>query len=193
MGLSFFLFGATFFLLILTVVSLVSPDRFPVRLKDRTIRLADLMEEQEKLSGEHATLLAARSTLDERMQAPTLRQVDSLQRVNQPLGAALLAVDEVRKSFDTSGRSVISLPRVSFDAVSGTLLLGGEVRDAQGRSVQLLASFVDGLRALPVIASVTEPEYRVDPIPPQAVSTAVAPSGGTVSPFTLSIKLQRGT
>jgi hypothetical protein len=60
-------------------------------------------------------------------------------------------------------------------------MIGGEVRDPQGRSVQLLGSFVDGLRGIPLIQSVTEPEYRSDPVP----------SGGTVSPFTLSLIFHR--
>ncbi|MDD5055156.1 MAG: hypothetical protein PHZ00_02710, partial [Candidatus Peribacteraceae bacterium] len=179
LGLSFFVFGAVFLGLMIGVTALVSPDRFPVHLRDRTVRLADLTAEQEKLTQEHATLLAARATLEERVQAPVLRQVQSLRHGADPLGAALLAIDDVRTGLDAA----ISLPQVSFVAAAGTLKLGGEVRDPQGRSVQLLASFVDGLRALPLVASVTEPEYRVDPIP----------SGGTASPFILSITLHRGS
>lgn len=178
MGMSVFVFGAVFLVFMFIVSALVSPDRFPVRINDRTVRLQDLMGEQEKLSDEHAMLLAARAQIGERVQAPVLRQVETLRQGTKPLGAALLGIDEVRVGFDTA----ISLPHVTFDVTGGTLRLGGDVRDPQGRSVQLLASFVDGLRAVPLIASVTEPEYRADPLS----------SGGTVSSFTLSITLHSG-
>lgn len=181
LGLSVTVFGASFLILILVVTSLIAPDRFPVHLKDRTVRLADLTEEQDRLESEYATLVAARTTLEQRVQAPILKQIDALQKDNMPLGAVLMKIDEVRKSFDVGSQAAIALPQVSFDAGKATLIIGGDVRDPQGRSVQLLASFVDGLRSIPLIQSVTEPEYRSDAIP----------SGGSVSPFTLSLTFHR--
>ena len=181
LGLSVAVFGVSFLILILAVTSLIAPDRFPVHLKDRTVRLADLTEEQERLESEYATLVAARATLDERVQAPILKQIEVLQKDNTPLGAVLIKIDDVRRSFDSNGQATIALSQVSFNSEKGTVVIGGDVRDPHGRSIQLLASFVDGLRSIPLIQSVTEPEYRSDAIP----------SGGTASPFTLSLTFNR--
>lgn len=178
LGFPVLLFGGVFLGLTVVLTVLVSPDRFPVRVGDRIVRLSELEAEEKALRVSEATLLKTRASLKTEEKAPVLHQVAKLKATLTPVGRSLLLVDQVRLSFKNASTDPISLPRIHV-RTDGTIVIGGEVRDLGGRSVQLLASFVDGLRDLPTVASVSEPEYL----------SAQEKDGTSVSPFTLTLTL----
>jgi hypothetical protein len=110
--------------------------------------------------------------------APVLRQVEKLRGETSPIGAAMLAIEDIRKSFKTPNSDPISLPGVQYDHEKNALTIEGDVRDPSGRSMQILATFVDELRAHAIFESVSEPEYESEPLK----------EGGTRSPFILTLR-----
>ena len=184
LGFPILLFGIVFFFVTLLVTLVLTPDRFPVRIGDRVVRLIDLEQEQKKLLVEKVDLEGKRdSSIDTR--APVLHQLGVLRSRIVPVGTVLLAIDDVRLRFKTARVDPISLPQISVSpsspsSASGvTIKIGGEVRDGGGKTMQTLASFVDGLRAIPSVLSVSEPEY----------AEKTDPDGTTVSPFSISLTL----
>jgi hypothetical protein len=171
------IFGAAFFVIAVVITLLFSPDRFPVRAGDKTVRLYDLESEERALKSRKAELLETRQKILGSSEATILRQVEKLRADITPVGTVLLGIETVRASFKAAGNDPISIPQVNFDGTH--LTIGGEVRDSSGRSMQVLASFVDELRALGAVTSVSEPEYK----------TNTLPDGTTVSPFTITLTL----
>lgn len=180
LGISILIFGAVFCLMSIGLTSVVSPDRFPVKVGENTVRVADLEEEERRLKVKYAELIEARVTLLNNSDAPVLRQVEALRSGVSPVGSVLLGIEDVRRSFRVADADPIAIPTVNFSFERRTVTLGGEVQDAAGRSMQILASFVDGLRAIPSVASVSEPEYRMTTLQ----------DGGTSSPFTITVGLR---
>lgn len=178
MGLPLFIFGSIFFLISVALQFIVSPDRFPVRMGDKTVPLIELEEEEKRLRSRQAELLETRARILASSNAPVLLRVERLREDILPVGAALLAVEDMRSSFGTGGADPIALARIDF--AEEKIVLGGDVRDTAGRSIQILASFVDGLRTIPFLSSVSEPEYRADPLD----------GGGTIAPFSLTLTLR---
>ena len=172
------IFGVTFLLIALMLTLLFSPDRFPVRVGDKTVRLYELEDEERSLKMQQVHLLEARQKILADTDAPVLQQVAKLRSLMLPVGSAMLSIEEVRRSFRVGTSDPIALPGVSFDASSYALVLDGQVRDTGGRSMQILASFVDELRDIPVFDSVSEPEYSSDPLA----------DGGTLSHFTITLR-----
>ncbi len=172
------IFGITFFLIAITLTLVFSPDRFPVRVGDKTVRLHELEAEEKSLKLTQVDLMKERQKILADADAPVLDQIAKLRTQTVPVGSAMLAVENVRWSFHAGMSDPISLPTVTFDAAAHTLMLGGDVRDAAGRSMQILATFIDELRALPNFESVSEPEYLSEPLP----------DGGTVSRFSLILR-----
>ena len=171
------IFGLLFFMATFGITMLLTPDRFPVRIGDRVVRLIDLETEQRALLVEKVELETNHDvSLDSR--APVLRQLAMLKPRVTPVGAALLAIDDVRLRFRTPTVDPISLPRV-FVASGTVIRIGGEVRDMGGSTMRTLASFVDGLRTIPFVLSVSEPEY----------SERKDADGTTVSPFVITLTL----
>lgn len=181
LGLPVGIFGATFFLIAVVLTMLFSPDRFPVRVGDKTVRLHDLESEEKSLQNKKAELMEERRKILADSDAPVLHQVERLRSAMSPVGAGMLSVEDVRRSFRSPSADPISLPGVSFDGTANALVLHGEVRDTGGRSMQLLATFVDELRAIPDFDSVSEPEYTSEPLP----------GGGSLSTFTLTLRFHR--
>ena len=177
--LSLFIFGACFFVLALVLTKLVSPDRFPVRVGDSIVRLKDLESESARLTEKEQQLMSVRAGLSAEDKAPILTKAKMLQMNFENVGEALLFVEETRKSFTSNTQDPISFPDVEFSSISGAITLIGEVGDKDGRSVQLLASFIDQLRSSPLFERVSEPEY---------ISRPTA-EGGTATPFTLTLTL----
>ncbi len=177
LGFSALIFGIVFFAATVAITLLLSPDRFPVRIGDRVVRLIDLEAEQKALLVEKVELEAGHDvSLDSR--APVLHQLSLLKPRITPVGTVLLAIDDVRVRFRTESVDPISLPRISV--TSGTVItLGGEVRDSNGSTMRTLASFVDGLRAIPSVLSVSEPEY----------SEKKDAAGIGISPFSITLTL----
>lgn len=181
LGLPVGIFGATFFLIALSLTMLFSPDRFPVRVGDKTVRLHELESEEKGLQNKKAELTEERRRILADSDAPVLHQVERLRSEMSPVGSAMLSVEDVRRSFRSPSADPISLPGVFFDGTANALVLDGEIRDTGGRSMQLLATFVDELRAIPDFVSVSEPEYTSEPLP----------GGGSLSKFTLTLRFHR--
>ncbi|MFA5800317.1 MAG: hypothetical protein WC840_05170 [Candidatus Peribacteraceae bacterium] len=181
LGVPLCVFGAVFLLATVLLTVLLTPDRFPVRLGDRIVRIRDLESEEKALVSRQAELLSAREKLGSESRSPVLHEVMKLKKDILPVGPALLSIDDVRRSFASRDADPISLPQVEVRGEEGKILLSGEARSDSGRSIQLLARFVDSLRASPLFQSVSEPEYK----------QVNAPDGTTVSPFSLTITLKR--
>lgn len=178
LGLPLFLFGAVFLVLTIGMIKLLSPDRFPVHIGGKVLRLTDLAAEQVRLKDEFNALTQTRQELIASQDlAPVLKQVHDRKAEMLPIGSVLLQVETLRSSFATSSIDPIALPGIQYDGAGKTLTLTGFVTDPAGGSNHILASFVDGLRSLPRISSVTEPEY-----------VQVTSEAGLRTPFTLTLR-----
>ncbi len=180
LGMPFLIFGATFLLLVIGITYLITPDRFPVYVGDKAVRLSDLEQEEATLQAKKAALQEKSRALDSNNKAPVLQRIADVQKNIVPVGRVLVHIEEVRAGFTTSSSDPISLPRVDIHGTDGSITLGGTVMDPGGRSMQILASFVDGIRAIPMVETVTEPEYISRP----------RKEGGTESPFVVTLKLR---
>lgn len=174
------IFGAVFCLMSVALTYVVSPDRFPVKVGENTVRLKDLEDEERRLKAAYAELTEARARLLQSADAPVLRQVETLRSMVVPIGSVLLGIEDVRRGFRIADADPVALSTVRYDGERRSVAIGGDVRDTAGRSMQILASFVDGLRSLPSVASVSEPEYRATPLT----------GGGTSSPFAVTLILR---
>lgn len=174
------IFGATFFVIAVILTMLFSPDRFPVRVGDKTVRLHELEAEEKNLVIKKADLMEERKKILADSDAPVLHQVEKLRALTSPVGSALLSIEDVRRSFRIGNADPISLPGIAFSSETNAIILSGDVRDAGGRSMQILASFVDELRAVESFESVSEPEYKSEPLP----------DGGTSSHFSLTLRFR---
>lgn len=183
LGVPVAIFGAVFLVLAFTLTVIVSPDRFPVRVGDKIVRVSELQAEETELKRKQGDLVSIREKLLATADAPILRQVQSLRAEFTDPGSVLLEVERVRKSFAVGGNDPISLPRVEFDAERSMILLGGTATDSGNRSIQILAAFVDGLRRIAGIERVAEPEY----------AETQTPDGGTTAPFAITLTLQHGS
>jgi len=180
LGLPVFLFGVVFLLLTLGVTAVLSPDRFPVRTAGSVVRLSELTGEHSRLTAEKQTLEEERDTLlQSQDDAPVLQLVRERRDAMIPVGSVLLGVEAARASFVVRDIDPITLPVVSYDGSTHVLTLGGTVRDPAGGSSHLLSMFVDQLRALPFVTSVSEPEYI----------QRENPDGIPETPFTLTLRL----
>lgn len=182
MAVPVFVFGLVFAGAMMALMYLASPDRFPVSIGDKVIKLQDLADEEKTLKARENALLDARKELDEQVPTPVLREIQDLRAQNADVGHALKAVEEVRKSFALAGDSPVVLQRVWYNRAEGRLAIAGEVRDPAGRSMHILASFVDNLRSSKAFQKVSEPEY-------QQAQTA---DGLVTSPFSISLSLVHG-
>jgi hypothetical protein len=172
-------FGTVFFVAMLGLQYLASPDRFPVRVGDKVIKLQDLSNEEATLREREQVLLQERAKMDADMPTPVLHQVATLRSDDVAIVRALNAVEQARAGFAMSGDNPVRVSRVWFSRGERRLAIAGQVADPAGRSVHLLASFVDALRSSKSFASVSEPEY-----------TQQTQSDGIVtSPFSLSLSL----
>jgi hypothetical protein len=178
LGVPVLVFGVLFLFLVWALTLLTSPDRFPVHTGDAVVRLQDLESRAQLLETQKATLEKTRQQLQTKEKAPVLMQVASLSHATVPLGDVLLSIEEARSSLSHAPNALITLPRMEY--VDGTLILGGDVLDASGRSMQILAEFVDSLRMVSAVVSVSEPEYVTHP----------RAEGGSVSPFILTLTLR---
>lgn len=177
LGLPMLIFGVVFVILAWVLTILVSPDRFPVRVGESIVRLADLQSEERRLKSKHAELTDERRKILENVDAPVLRQVEERRAGTIAVGSVLQAVNDVRAAFKLGASDPIAIPGVYFDAAQRRLTISGTVTDPGGRSIQILASFVDGLRKIPGVAGVSEPEYGAQE---------------SVSPFSITLTLNNG-
>lgn len=180
LGVPVFIFGAVFLVLAFVLTILVSPDRFPVRVGDKIVRLSELQAEESELKRRQGDLLAVREKLLANSDAPVLRQAQLIRGGFNDPGAVLLELERVRKSFTVGDNDPVSLPRIEFDAEKNMFLLGGSVTDPNRRSIQILAAFVDALRRIPGLERVSEPDY----------AETDGPGGSSVTPFAITLTLQ---
>lgn len=176
------IFGTIFLLGMIGLSILFSPGRFPVRLGERTVRFRDLRAEEQLLVGRQQELLKERARVLSLTPAPTLARLASLRAARMPALPGLVALETARRDVVTAGRENIVLHAISYDASAGILRVEGDAREEGEGSIRMLALFVDKLRAAPLFASVSEPEYR-----------EVRDGSGMVSsPFLLTIRLSDG-
>ena len=178
LGISVLLFGVVFLSATAALVVLATPDRFPVRIGDRVVRLSDLESEQKALLSRKVDLQSRRSPATE-TRAPVLHQLSLLRSRVLPVGPMLLKIEDVRRSYASGTTDPISLLETDVSG-SGTIIrVTGEVKAPTGQSIRTLASFVDALRALPLVFSVSEPEYAEHPLSEDVV----------ISPFSIMLSL----
>lgn len=158
LGVPVFLFSVVFLVATIGLRVLLTPDRFPVRIGDHVVRLSALEAEQKALLEQHADLMNQHGVVTE-SRAPVLHQMQVLAARIPPIGRVMMGIDDVRAGFAAGGIDPISIVQITADGSGGTVTLHGEVKDAGDRSIQMLASFVDVLRAMPFPVSVSEPEY----------------------------------
>jgi hypothetical protein len=163
----------------------VSPDRFPVRVGDRIVRLSELQEEEKLLRKKQGELLIEREKLLANSDAPVLTQLGKLRAETDSLGPILLEIDAVRRSFIVNDIDPIRIPEVTYDGAARTLTIGGQVIDPAGRSVSILSRFVDALRNIPRLQS-TEKQTVSDPAEYAQRDRA---EGGSISDFSIRITL----
>ncbi len=178
LGIPVFLFSVVFLAATLVLRLLLTPDRFPVRIGDRVVRLSDLEQEQKLLMEQRADLTNRQGFVTE-SRAPVLHQMRLLAARIPPIGRVLMGAEEARSSFRAGGSDPVSFSQITADGSGATVTLVGDVKNAGDRSMQILASFVDGLRAMPLPVSVSEPEYV----------QRTHPDGTVSSPFTIHISL----
>lgn len=172
-------FGATFMLGAAMLTLLMDPGRFVVHTGASALRLRDLMTQEHALLTQRAELLAAREKLSDAVPTPTLERVTALKRDTKGLALtrALDALDAVRRAFIIDGADLVVFTDVK--AADASLTIKGFVRDGDGRSMQILASFIDQLRSHDAFAHISEPEYQ-----------RVTGNDGTItSPFDITILL----
>ncbi len=189
LGTPVLIFGVVFFLLSLSLTFLVSPDRFPVRMGDKIVRLSELQAEEYALKVHQAELLDERTKILKDSDAPVLTQTMKIRSEFDAVGPLLLEVEKTRKSFVTGDIDPIRIPKVEWNGVTHQLTLGGDVTDPGGRSVSILSAYVDQLRKLPMLQS---DSGRTAVSDPSAYVQNPDAAGGTVSPFTIVITLPRG-
>ncbi len=186
LGVPVLIFGVLFFVLSLALTFLVSPDRFPVRMGDKIVRLSELQAEEYALKVKQAELLEERTKILQNSDAPVLTQTQKIRAEFDPIGPLLLEVEKTRKSFVAGGTDPIRIPTIEFDGATHRLTLGGDVTDPNGRSVSILSSFVDALRKLPMLQ--TDSGRTAVSDPSQYIQSS-DPSGTTVAPFSIVITI----
>lgn len=173
-----FVFGLTYAVAMVGVALLTSPERFPVRLgQSDVVKLGDLEQEESKLLARQAELRKLQSEIDSQVPMPVLRQVRALSADRAPVGRGLASINQILESFRMGQFEAVTLSSVEYDSAAGALTITGQSRDQQERSIQVLASFIDSLRALDVFSSVQEPEY----------AQQMASDGMNVSPFSITL------
>ncbi len=177
LGLSFSLFGSAFMLLMIGLQFLVTPDRFPVRIGQKVVRLSQLLSERASIQTVQAQLLSKREVAEASVPIPITQKVRDLKKAALPIGRTVASVERVVEHIRQSSTS-IHIESLAYDGKG--LMLSGTIRDADARSIQVLASFVDALRLRSEIAAVSEPEYQ----------QTASPDGGSTSSFVLHLTIR---
>lgn len=152
-------FSATLLVGAILLLVILTPGRFPVQSGTKLLHFSDLTSERDALRAEHEKLLAEENRVTSLTPTPMLNRIFSI-RTEHGAGAlrAIGAFEEVVQSFEVSKSNAVSID--FLHATLTSLSVSGNVRDNQGRSTQLLASFIDRLRESGSFTSVSEPEYQ---------------------------------
>ncbi len=172
----FFLFAFTLFIGSVLLLIVLTPSRFPVQTGERMVRFGDVTAERDALRAEQAKLLDEQSRIASLTPTPTLNLIHGSRAfAAQQVATATAEFSDIAATFDTALQ--IDFLRVHASALS----VSGMIRSDQGRSIALLASFVDRLRESPFFTSVSEPEYR----------QTRTQDGHLVAPFAINITLKQ--
>ena len=174
-----FIFSAIFLTGVLTLTVLFDPGRYPVRVGNSVVRLRDLATEHAALLTREAELAKEEQSLDELTPTPTLTMLRQLRAERAPSYEAIVAVERARRTFSLASGNPITLAKAALSD-DKTLTITGDVADQAGRTMQLLAAFVDRLRDQKVFVTVSEPEYRDE----------LDGSGMPRSPFVITLTLR---
>lgn len=160
LGLPLTIFGAIFCLLMVVVMVLLSPDRFPVTIGGDTVRIGTLLAQENALLTKESMLMKQHQQIQSVTPTPVLHQLTALTSVPSSIGPVLLAIEAARASFASANTpSPIRIESMTADT-KGAVHISGRAVDSDGRSMQILASFVDALRSDRRISAVSEPEYQ---------------------------------
>ncbi len=182
LGIPMLVFGVVFCASMVALQVLISPDRFPIRTGEKTVRLRDLSDERQMLLAKQQQLLQDRADLESKTPTPVIEQIEAVMRAQPDIGAALGQIDLARQGFVLGASDPVKIVSTSVRA-DGTIILTGQTEDAGDRSMQVLAAFIDALRKSGGFAGVSEPEYMQTP----------QEGGGTISPFQISLTIIHGT
>lgn len=173
----FLTFAIVFFLGTLLLGRIVDPGRFPVRIGSEVLKVSDIEAQKETLLERQEELAANRDELTNLVSTPVYDAFQDLKDGHASLAPAFSALIEAAFAFeDADGSAAIDLTAITLEGE--TFRVEGVVSSIDGRSIPILASFVDALRESEAYASVSEPEYvRIDR------------DHGSVSPFSLTLSL----
>lgn len=172
---SILFFGCTALLLTFVVVVLTRPGRYPVTLGDSLLRLKEIDTAVTELRAEEQRLLSASEELRHRTPTPTVKQLDTFSASRTDVGTFLR---DLVRSLHTSHGVDVTLTSILLQD-KATVELHGEV-NAGGKSLRVVADFIDALRSSPTILHVMEPEYIL----------ATAKDGSSFAPLTLLLTLR---
>lgn len=167
------IFSGTLFALVLLLSIIMAPERFPIHLQGNVVQIKELKTEVRRLKTLEASLREQRLHMKSDDASVLSSALATAKASILPVGRIFMEVERTRAMFGDA----IALPHVVWTGNIKTLVIGGVLKDPNGRSIQLLAAFVDGLRAIEGVVSVSEPEY----------TTSREPSGVSTTPFQLTI------
>lgn len=155
LGVPFLIFAAAFLIGTILLAIILTPGRFPVRTGATFVRFADLRAEQKALEEKYRSLKAEQDRVSSLTPTPTLNMIHDIRAAahNRQLGMGIAALTDAVASFNTS------IEIDFFHAKDGQISISGKARDGNGRSIPLLASFIDRLRSDRHFKDVSEPEY----------------------------------
>lgn len=173
LGIPLLIFGAVLLVLMVAMSFLLSPDRFPVVIGLKSVKMGELTQEYRSLQEQTHALKEERARLLSLVPTPILHQLSLLRKDTVSIGATFQKIETIRSDFAQPLHDPIQIASINYDSALKTIVLRGTVRDAL--SIQVLASFVDELRNSGSFIKVSEPEYRIE--------------SPETSPFTLTLSL----
>ncbi len=159
LAMPFLLFSTVFLLGCIAMLLILTPGRFPVQAGDKLVQFSDITAERDGLKAEHTDLLSEANRVASITPTPVLNLIHGQGvMTNIHSARAMSAIETAVLNFSSVGTRSVIVEFVHMDAKS--ISLSGKVYDNEGRSVQLLASFVDRIRDSKLFTSVSEPEYK---------------------------------
>jgi hypothetical protein len=151
------------------------------------VPLAGSLLDADELQTKEADLSAAVDQAEDARRAELLPTRDplfqSLQVQKQTMISPLVLhhrIADIAAAASGTSSGAVRIDRFVYDASGATLTLAGDVRNVGTRSMTVLASFVDGLSAEPLIESFVPPVFTREESPQ-----------GFRSPFEIHITLRR--
>ncbi len=175
----FLLFAAVLAVLLMLSWSMLVPRLARVDVGGRTLTAEEIRAYRVDLAAQIVAGEGQRRDLVLSVQDPAYIALKQSRRSALPV-TQLLAELETQAAAGADQPDAVHLSFLRYDILSGSGSLRGDVRFVGSRSMTVLASFVDVLGRLPVLASVTPPPFiREDD-----------PVTGAHSPFALSFTVK---